>query len=407
MKVLHINSYEFKGGAETVFRFTSSIPVEHNYIGYVEYNDEFSKPSVKFHNWENDSKLIGIFNYIFSIYNYKRLKDFLNNYTVDVIHIHGIFAALSPSVLLAIKKFKAKSKIKVVQTLHDFHLICPNASLYNNSKNELCEKCIGKKFKLYILKDNCDRRGQIYSIIKGIRSFISNNIINHKIIIDEFISPSEFLKSKLISEGIDDKKIKVVRNPIAGFPEVSALSKKNIVCYFGRFSAEKNLKFLIDAFSCWKEKTRNDFQLLLIGEGEEEQYLKNHALNSNFKNDISFSKYLPIEKLKEKIKEVKYLAMTSSCYENFPMNVIEGLVVDIIPIVPNIGGMRESVKYFLEIGQTYSPNDTASWIEAIEFLEKNYEDQLKKLQSKKENTLKELRLEKYYARITSLYNQIK
>jgi glycosyltransferase involved in cell wall biosynthesis len=69
--------------------------------------------------------------------------------------------------------------------------------------------------------------------------------------------------------------------------------------------------------------------------------------------------------------------------------------------------MRESVKYFLEIGQTYSPNDTASWIEAIEFLEKNYEDQLKKLQSKKENTLKELRLEKYYARITSLYNQIK
>ncbi len=403
LKVLHINSFDKKGGAETVFQISKNFRGIDNYSGYVETGNLSEKPNISFHSWENDNKLLGTLNYIFSIYNYRILQSFLKVTDVDVIHLHGFFSSISPSILLAIKKTKHGKKIKVVQTLHDFHLICPNASLYNYNKNLICEKCIGKKIKLSILFENCDQRGRIHSIIKGIRSFVANNILHHRNIIDTFICPSEFLKSKLIEDGINEKRITVIRNPISLVNDIVILPKKNIICYFGRFSKEKNLEFLINAFASWKQKSSNDFKLLLIGEGEEESNLKSLASKSNAKNDISFINFLPYSELANIIKDVKYLAMTSMCYENAPMSVIEGMSLNIIPIVPSIGGMKESVETLLQFGKTYLPNNIDSWIDAICYLEDNYKEQIKKLAQSKKTILEEVSLESYFRKVLKVY----
>ena len=403
LNVLHINSFDKKGGAETVFQITKNIRGVINYCGYVETGNFTEKPNIPFRSWENDNNLTGTVNYIFSIHNYRILQSFLNVTDVDVIHLHGFFSSISPSILLAIKKAKQKKKIKIVQTLHDFHLICPNASLYNYNKNVICEKCIHKKIKLSIMFENCDRRGLTYSIIKGIRSFVANNILHHKNIIDTFICPSEFLRSKLLEDGIDEKRIAVIRNPINLVNDVNIPSKKNIICYFGRFSEEKNLEFLIKAFAIWKSKSLTDFKLLLIGEGEEESNLKSLASKSDVKNDITFTNFLPYDELVNAIKDVKYLAMASMCYENAPMSVIEGMSLNIIPIVPSIGGMKESVESLLKSGKTYLPNNIESWIESINFLESNYKVQLGELINSRKKLIDELSITNYYTNLQQLY----
>ncbi|NJD23519.1 MAG: glycosyltransferase family 1 protein [Melioribacter sp.] len=404
LKVLHINSFDKKGGAETVFKLSRSNKATENYCGFVKTKDLTENPDILFRSWENDNKLSGTINYIFSIYNYRLLRSFLKKVEIDVIHLHGFFSSISPSILLAIKKTKQIKKIKVVQTLHDFHLICPNASLYNYNKKIICEKCVGKKIKLDILFENCDRRGWIHSIIKGIRSFAANNILTHREIVDEFICPSNFLKSKLIQDGIDEKRIAVIRNPIVSLDNTTIPKKKNIICYFGRFSKEKNLDFLINAFTIWKEKINNDFQLLFIGEGEEEENLKFLAHQSLTKENVSFKNYLPYKELVNTIKEVKYLAMSSMCYENFPMSIVEGMSLNILPIVPSIGGMKESVEILLQFGKTYLPNNIESWIESINFLENNYEEQLQKLIHSKKKITEELSVKKYYDSVRILYS---
>lgn len=404
MKVLHINSYDHKGGAETVFRINRMIPKIENLSGFVNYGHFKETSDINFLSWEFDNKLSGTINYIFSKHNFSVLNNFLETTSVDIIHLNGFFAALSPSILLAIKKNKIKQKFKVIQTLHDFHLVCPNAGLYNYSKNELCEKCIGKRVKLSIFTNNCDKRGLIHSFIKGIRSFVANNIFRHRDLIDIFICPSEFLKTKLLEDGIDLNKIAVIRNPITIKDSVTNEDKKNNICYFGRFSKEKNLKFLINAFSIWKERTKNDFRLILIGEGEEENNLKQLTALSYANADIIFKEFMPHDKLTEALKDVKYLTLTSNCYENAPMTILEAHSLNILSLVPNIGGMRESIESVVECGMTYISGDIESWIESINFLEKNYSEQIQKLIDSRMKISIAFSMNNYYDTIRNLYN---
>lgn len=405
MKVLHINNFGKGGGAETVFNITRKIRHSEikNYVGFANNQKHEETQDINFFNWEDDNKFLGSINYIFSLKNYKLLLKFLETNKIDVIHIHGFFSSLSPSILLAIKRIKKNNDIKVIQTLHDFHLICPNSSLFNFNKNEICEKCIGKRYKWFIFKYKCDRRSFGYSIIKGIRSFVSNNIIDHKKIIDQFVVPSNFLKTKLLEDKVEENRICLIRNPLTFSTDKILNKKQNIICYFGRFSAEKNLEFLISAFSLWKEKTKNNFRLLLIGEGEKEKKLKELAKRSEFYKDIIFKKFIPREKLFDEIKQAKYFSLTSKCYENFPMSVVESIELDILPIVPNIGGMRESIQDVFKVGITYYSNNLESWITAINNLESNYQEEINKLKNNKELILSELKSEIYKKKILDLY----
>lgn len=372
MIVLHINSFDRKGGAETVFKLTvDNLKECDNYTGFVQLDIDSYKPDIPFTSWENYNRIKGVFNYIYSAYNNRLLSDFLTKNEVDIIHLHGFFASISPSILRAIKQYKKKKNVKIIQTLHDFHLVCPNSSLYNYSKDNICEKCVGKKYKLNILWNNCDRRGWAFSIIKGIRSFIANNILKHKTVVDLFISPSSFLRDVVIRDGIDQSKVLLLRNPIIPLQEsIENTRKENIICYFGRFSKEKNLGFLINVFDEWKKESGNDFKLLLIGDGEEKDKLTSLRANSLNLNDIIIKDFLPYDQLIDEIKTAKYFSMSSTWYENAPMSIIEAAMLGIIPIVPDFGGMAESVRCVVGTGFTFKSEDVNSWIETINHLEK-------------------------------------
>ncbi len=408
MKVLHLNNYYSGGGAETVFHLTrKNLPEMENFSGYIWKEGDKEKPDIIFKSWETDNRIVGSIDFVFSTKNYKLLLNFLNKHDIDIIHIHAFMSPLSPSILSAIKKIKKKRNMKVIETLHGFHMICPNMSLFNYKKNVLCEKCVSKKYKLTILRDNCDGRGYFFSLLKSIKSIIDNNIINHRNVIDLFIAPSEFLRQKFIEDGINANKISLIRNPfIIGNDEIE-IKKENVVCYFGRFSREKNLEFLINAFCKWKDKTTNNFKLLLIGEGEEEKKLKSLANTSEHKGDVIFKNYMPHNELFKVIKNSKYFCMTSKWYENAPVSILEALSLSIIPIVPNIGGMDESVNSIVKIGRTYSSGDINSWIQNMDWLEKNYLSEFERVKNIKDTVAKEYSLGNYLLRLKHVYGEPK
>lgn len=408
MTVLHINSYDKGGGAETVFNFTRNNHLVHrNFSGYISMDNSLEKKSdISFSNCLTGNKIISSFSYIFSLKNYITLRKFLKNNEVDIIHLHGFFSSLSPSVLLAIKVQKRKKKIVVLQTVHEFHVICPNSSLFNYNTNKICEKCIKRKIKFNVFLENCDRRGYISTIVKGFRSLISNNILRHKDIIDYFIAPSNFIKNKLVEGNINSTKITVIRNPIQSKEYFIDSVKKNIVCYFGRFSKEKNLQFLINAFIKWKKESQNDFKLLMIGEGEEEEFLKKMISRTPYYNDILFYKFMEFEDLVTTIQHAKYFSMSSKWYENSPMTILEAISLNIIPIVPRLGGMEESITEILNFGGLYEPDSYDSWIQTIEYLEKNYYSQIAILISKKQKLLERFGIGNYYIKLKELYSVV-
>lgn len=408
LKVLHINNYDKKGGAETVFNYTrKNLEGVENYSGFIKLDNKGDDSNISFNNCKSNNKIINSLNYIYSFENKRKLLSFLKSHQIDIIHLHAFIYPLTPSILQAITRIKKKNKIKVIETLHGFHLVCPNLSLFNYKKNELCNKCVGKHYKFFIFTDNCDGRNYFYSLLKGIKYFISDSLIKHKEIVDHFIAPSEFLRNKMLEDKIPNEKISIVRNPIIINEQKLFSKKENIICFFGRFTREKNIKFLINAFNYWKEKNKNDFKLLLIGEGEKESKLKELAKNSEFYKYIIFKKFIPREKLFDEIKRAKYFSMASIWYENAPMTIWESISLNIIPVVPNLGGMKESIDITGGIGKTYITNNIQSWCNALDVLESNYLNEYDNLIKLKKEILTKYSLENYLLKIKEVYeNQL-
>lgn len=405
MKILHIHEHDLGGGSETVFNLTRNNKLnEINYSGFVK-NSNGNNSDIDFISYESYPFFIKSFIYLFSIKNFFALLRFLNNNPVDIIHVHGFLGTLSPSILLAIWLKKSGAKIKVIQTLHDFHLVCPNSVLYNFNKEIICEKCLGKRIKLYPVFFPCERRGYFYSVLKAIRSFISNNLFMHKKVVDKFIVPSNLMLNKLLEEGIHKSKIYLLRNPVI-VKENTIVKKANIIAYFGRISKEKDVKFILEAFNYWKSKSKNDFKLYIIGDGEEKENLKNYVVKLSFANDIKIFDFLIDKDLFVKLEQVKYLIMASKLYENAPMTLLEAVSLNIIPIVPDLGGMKETVQDVLKFGRVYEKENIDSLIENIESLELNYNNELEILSKRKIFIFENYGVEKYHEKLKELYSII-
>lgn len=53
-----------------------------------------------------------------------------------IVHIHNTFVVISPSIYSACRE----AGVPVIQTLHNYRLLCPEANFFRN--NHLCEECV-------------------------------------------------------------------------------------------------------------------------------------------------------------------------------------------------------------------------------------------------------------------------
>jgi mRNA deadenylase 3'-5' endonuclease subunit Ccr4 len=78
LKILHINNYGTKGGAETVFNITKQNLSNYvNYSGFVLTDPNDEKPDIEFTTWENKGSFKGALEYIFSYANIESFSVFL------------------------------------------------------------------------------------------------------------------------------------------------------------------------------------------------------------------------------------------------------------------------------------------------------------------------------------------
>ena len=113
--------------------------------------------------YKNNDGIVGTWQLIVSslktIWNYKAYSEFcqlLKNHRPDVVHCHNTFPLISPAIYWACKK----EGVPVVQTLHNYRLLCLNSQFLRYSKDnetEVCEKCHKRAFKIPGIKYRCYR----------------------------------------------------------------------------------------------------------------------------------------------------------------------------------------------------------------------------------------------------------
>lgn len=283
-----------------------------------------------------------------SIYSFEaksKLELYLNNIKPDIAHFHNFNYQITTSALDVLKK----RNIPVVQTLHDPQIACPHHRLFNYEKNSLCELCSGNNY-YQAVKTKCIKNSYLKSSLGAFEAYFNYFRKAYEKKVDLYLSPSEFLKNKIIE--MTGYKLPIEVAPNFYDPQVvnDEVSYENYFLYFGRLSEEKGIGALIKAMANVKKG-----DLYIIGggplHGEIENYLKTNTIKNikllGFKNRAQIKEYL---------KGASFTVVPSEWYENCPLTLIESYANSKPVIGTDLGGLKEMIIEG-ETGYKFPPAD--------------------------------------------------
>jgi len=371
MKILLINKFLYPRGGDAISTInTGKILSEkghkvifwgmkhpknpsYQYQKYFIENIDYEKPM-------NIKEKINISFKIFYSFEAKRkIKKFINEVVKpDIVHLNNFAHQISPSILHVFKKYE----IPIVMTMRDYKLVCPSYSMLSNDNP--CEKCKGGKYYWCFLR-KCTKNSYMKSLINTVEMYLHHRIFDIYSKIDVFISPSKFLKSKVLEMGFNGN-IVVLPNFVFLEEYVPEFNfKENSLCYVGRLSKEKGLFTLIKAF-----KGLN-VTLKIIGTGPIEEDLKIKVKSFGL-NNVKFLGYKLGEDLKNEIRNSMGVILPSEWYENNPRTVLEAFALGKPIIGARIGGIPELVRDG-ETGYTFEPGNADDLGDKILLFLKNFE----------------------------------
>lgn len=418
MKILQINKfYYLKGGSERYlfdleellkqnghivipFSMQDSRNLKTDYDAFFVDKVDFEGPSLK--------NIVKIF---YNRQAVKNLTKLILKEKPDLAHLHNIAHHLSPAIIPILKKHK----IPVVQTLHDYKLICPNYRLF--SRNKVCQNCRparqspsakpmagggGKYYRCLI--QNCIKGSRARSMLAMLEAYLHNSILKTYDSVDRFIAPSRFMADICAEFGVPAEKIRVVYN-FLGPRLVAAETASNFepvsgdyLLYFGRLSEEKGIEVLLGAMA----RVDARWKLKITGVGPDFEKLKVQSEKLKVNDRVEFLGLKFGEELENLISNAAAIVIPSLWPENMPMSMLEAMGRGKVVIASRIGGIGEVIEDGRS-GFLVEPGDEAALAAAIDRLPRV---DLKAIAQNARLAVAELKPQKHYQEILNIYNEV-
>ncbi|MFH2102011.1 MAG: glycosyltransferase family 4 protein [Chloroflexota bacterium] len=266
---------------------------------------------------------------IWSRESYRKILRLIRQFRPEIVHIHNTFFAISPSVYYACQA----EGVPVVQTLHNYRLLCPVATFYRDRM--VCEECLGKFIPWPSVYHGCYHHSRIQTA--SVAGMLSLHRIakTWQIQVDQYIALTEFARLKFIQSGLPAEKIVVKPNFFHPDPGPKSHSG-DFVIFIGRLSPEKGINTLIEA---WKTM-KTDIQLKVVGSGPLQEQVASLAQADS---RVEFLGAIFGTNLLTLMKSARILVFPSESYEGFPMVIAEAFACGLPVIAPNLGSSREIV----------------------------------------------------------------
>ncbi len=325
MHVLLVHNYYLEaGGEDTVFEAESGLlkKKKHTIFAYTDHNKRLE--NVKFFKV--------VTNAIWSRKTYLKIHNLIREKKPEVAHFHNTFLCISPAAYYTVKKWG----IPVVQTLHNYRLICPGALLFH--KGRVCEKCIRKFIPWPGVVYGCWRNSRAGTAL------VATMLVVHRLLktwtekVDIYIALTEFARRKFIEGGLPTEKIVVKPNFVYPDPGPKDFRAGDYALFVGRLSPEKGLFTL---FKAWR-KVKN-IPLKLAGDGPLRENLENFLVRNDLGGKVDFLGRRSREEVIQLMHRARFLVFPAEVYENFPMSIAEAFATGLPVIASRLGAMAELV----------------------------------------------------------------
>lgn len=334
------NAYQLRGGEDAVVEAEAALLQSHGLAveRYGRHNDELAGMS----RWRAAAESV------WSRRSERAVEELIARFRPDVMHVHNTFAVLSPSVLWAARRHG----VAVVQTLHNFRLLCPQAMFLREGAP--CEDCLGRAPWRAVVH-GCYRDSRSQTLV------LAGSLMAHRWMgtyaraVHRFIALSEFSRGKFVQAGLPPERI-VVKPNFVDAPPLEAAGGRTGYLFVGRLSEEKGVHTLVQA-----ARAAPQVRIDVAGTGPLDGLV------------TGCSALRPLGALRgsevlERMRRARALLLTSICYENFPRTIVEAYACGLPVIASRRGAMAELVEHGVT-GLLFEPADVGDLVRCLVWAE--------------------------------------
>lgn len=260
------------------------------------------------------------------------LRKAIREIGAQVVHFHNTFPLISPAGYYAAHDEGAA----VVQTLHNFRLMCVTATFCRD--NRVCEDCLGRFFAWPGVAHGCYRGSRAGSAVVAAMQTYHRWKGSWRREVDVFITLSEFGRKKFIEGGLPAGKLMI--KPIYSDPDPGVgAGGGNFAVFVGRLTPEKGIAVMLKA---WPQIfAATGVILKIIGGGPMKTEAEQAAKAGS---GIEFLGRLESQKeVYDTMGEAQALIFPSVWYEGQPRTIVEALAKGTPIISSRLGSMPEMV----------------------------------------------------------------
>jgi glycosyltransferase involved in cell wall biosynthesis len=123
--------------------------------------------------------------------------------------------------------------------------------------------------------------------------------------------------------------------------------------FVGRLNAFKSVETLLNAAAFLKQREIDNFELQLVGDGEQRPYLERLAVERGLTKHVRFLGWVDRHKIVENYRQADLFA-TATTWEGMPNTVLEGMACGLPVVATRASGLEELVRdgvngYLVEI----------------------------------------------------------
>jgi glycosyltransferase involved in cell wall biosynthesis len=336
------NRYQQRGGEDAVVDAEQALLLQHGHAveRYERHNDDIA--SMPAHRALLDSW--------WSRRSPRDLAAIATRFKPDVVHVHNSFPLISPSVLAAARALQ----LPVVQTLHNFRLLCPQGSLLRRGHG--CDDCVGhapwRAVRHACYRGSVMQSAAVAVMLQGHRW---RGTWHHDVTL--YLALNRFCADTFTRGGLPANKLRIKPN-FVDLPELPAPPPlRSGLLFVGRLSAEKGTALLAAATALRPGAP----PVKVIGDGPERAQLEGHP-------GLQLMGSLPPHQVLLHMQAAAALVLPSVCAEAFPRTLVEAFACGLPVIASRVGALPELVQHG-RTGWLFDPqhaHELASWMQAAE-----------------------------------------
>ncbi len=321
----------------------------------------------------------------------KQISDLLESFRPNLLHVHNFFPTMSPAIFFAAKRHN----VAVVQTLHNYRLLCAAATFFRDGQP--CEACSQSRSFLPGVIGRCYRGSRIGSAIVGASTFSHQMLGTWTQRIDRYIALTHFAANKFSEFRLPAEKIRVKPNFVLDRGVGAGLG--GFALYVGRLSVEKGIETILAA----DEAHVLPLPVHIVGDGPLRSQVERACARPESR--LRYLGPMSRERVFEQMQNAAVLLAPSLWYEGLPMTIVEALSFGLPVIASRIGGIPEIIGD-RESGLLVDPGNASALVESLISLLAKSNDLLSMRQAARRRFVEQYSEERNYELLIEIYNEL-